>query len=74
MAPRPWSAREAPIQRKFISALDAAYPGIERQASAAGARLAGGARSWQQLLASGVAVGDLDVHVREWGRQGEPGL
>eukprot|EP00966_Prymnesium_polylepis_P135391 3129576-Prymnesium_polylepis.1 len=65
---------EAPIQCEFIRRLDARWPGIERQASAAGAHLVGGGRQWLRLQESGVEAGDLDVNIREKGRRDEPGL
>ena len=65
------SAAEAQLQRQMVKALDEAYIGVERQASATGAHLAGGARAGRLQVLSGVAAGDPDLALREWGRRNE---
>ena len=65
------SAAEAQLQRQMVKALDEAYVGVERQASATGAHLAGGARAGRLQVLSGVAAGDPDLALREWGRRNE---
>jgi hypothetical protein len=68
----PRSAEEARLQRRMIKALDDAYGAdLERQASASGAFLAGGARAGRLQVLSGVAAGDPDLALREWGRDNE---
>ena len=68
----PRSAEEARLQRRMVKALDDAYGAdLERQASASGAFLAGGARAGRLQVLSGVAAGDPDLALREWGRDNE---
>ena len=63
---------EAQLQRDVVKACKARWPGIAIMASASGAHLAGGRRSGRMMKLSGVEVGDPDLNIREWGRNGEP--
>jgi hypothetical protein len=65
---------EGRLQRDMVVALDARWPGIERQASMNGATLKGGARAWSRHHSEGALQGDPDLNVREGGRNGERGL
>jgi len=65
-------ASEAQLQRDIVKACKERWPGIAIMASASGAHLAGGQRSGRMLKLSGVEPGDPDLHIREWGRNGEP--
>ena len=65
---------EGRLQRDMVVALDARWPGIERQASMNGATLKGGARAWSRHHSEGALQGDPDLNVREGGRNGERGI
>ena len=66
------AASEAQLQRRIVKACKGRWPGISMQASASGVHLAGGGRAGSLMRLSGVEAGDPDLHVREWGRNGEP--
>ena len=68
----PRAAPEAQLQRGIVKACKQRWPGISIMASASGAHLAGGARAGALMRQSGVEAGDPDLHIREWGRNGEP--
>ena len=64
---------EGQLQRAIVKESRRRWSGISIMASASGAFLAGGKKSGRLLRLSGVEAGDPDLHVREWGRNGEPG-
>ena len=61
----PRAAPEAQLQRGIVNHYFI-------MASASGAHFAGGARAGALMRQSGVEAGDPDLHIREWGRNGEP--
>lgn len=62
------------LQRKMVKAVLARWPGIDVQASAAGAWLKQGAWAGRLQKLNGVHAGFPDIQVCERGRQGEPGF